>query len=570
MLLRNNVTNDNDANFDSIGDGVNIVDGPDADFFSIGGNLQIIGSTAYDTDVVGTAVSQHNGFLARAVAGTAVVRGTSGQPIKASGNRLRGLDVHAQRAVTVFGGEFDMNGNHSMGFGSGIGIVAVSHTQTVTLRDINARDNVSGGILGSARASAVVVERVAASDNNGGAYLIGATDIKVSYSDFSQNAAGLLLQGALDVELIDVTASDNWAGHGIEAFFVDPPRNIVHRNVIAVDNGEAGVEFKDVTSFTDHSGTYSRNDDGGIRLIDLQGSALLVNTTATENDADNDGLGDGLLLGDSEDDTDLLGARGNVVVRRSTFGDPTPRGPETQQRGINLFNRIGGDLELRQVRAFGNATEGVLADGANSVTVLNSRFEDNGRNGLEVRQIAGDAEFTRIHAENNGEAGIAVEGVTGNTAILKADSQRNARSGIRLLQLGNVEVYRTSANNSGGDGLLMQAVGDALIRNSEFQGNRDGLNFEQASDISIRRTSASANRRNGLLARVAGDLMADRSEFSHNGRDGIHIQLVGANTFTQVQATGNLDNGLECLGSGLTLIVGGLFAGNIGTDIIVC
>ena len=294
------------------------------------------------------------------------------------------------------------------------------------------------------------------------------SSVNVSNSQFNNNTGeGIELTNAGAVEFTSVTATGN-----------DP-----------------GTLINGATSFSDTDGNFSNNDDHGIQLIDISGNVTLIRTTADNNDADNDGIGDGLNATDGGD-ADTVAIGGNLLVQGARFRD-SGGANDHQENGVFVAS-ITGSATFQTVEAFGNEGDGVRIDaGGTGVTITNGVYAGNGANGIEVGQSGtGTGTLFDIGAANGNQGDGARIGVTGPVASVVVTGGwfgGNLDDGIDLnditgsATLTNVLVnFSGSGNDATGHGLEADSVVTLTIDGCTFGDNRgDGINGEASTTINV-------------------------------------------------------------------------------------
>src|SRR5262249_23932054 len=162
---------------------------------------------------------------------------------------------------------------------------------------------------------------------------------------------GLRTSNVLDVMVSHSSFVVN-AGNGL-TFLTNNIAAVVLTHVIADGNGQpdahgvrngAGVSVSHADSFADADGEYSGNADGGINLTDIWHDVTLTRTTADDNDADGDGVGDGLTA------THLLSTvaiGGALTATGVTFSDTDAGGTVVSQSYGMFVDGVVGAVTLR-------------------------------------------------------------------------------------------------------------------------------------------------------------------------------------------------------------------------------
>ena len=207
-----------------------------------------------------------------------------------SGHGLGAYGTTASAIVT--GGTF--NGND-------IGLDVAMMAGPVAISDVIATDNAQVGVNTSSISESVNILNVTAARNGTGLTALALGSLAVGDSSFDSNVnRGIIIRWIPDAITLD--------------------------NVTANLNTGPGVDVMTVHSFKDIDGTYTGNDDHGIHLLDIAGDVTLVRTTLDDNDADNDGTGDGVNASDGGDgDSVAIGGKFEGAAHRPGYRRRAPR-----------------------------------------------------------------------------------------------------------------------------------------------------------------------------------------------------------------------------------------------------
>ncbi len=317
--------------------------------------------------------------------------------------------------------------------------------------------------------------------------------VDINSSTFSGNAdEGVDIAVVGPVTITNTIASNN-AGEGI---------NIVNSGAVVMsgitaNSNDPGISVTNAPSYSLTNANVSDNDDHGIQLSNIAGDVTLIGVVANDNDADNDGIGDGL-------NADTIG--GSLLVQGSTFRDTTGFGnPTTHQiRGVSVDT----------------VTVDATFSGSNVVT---------GNQGFAG--VVGD--------------GVILGGVGGNLSITGGTYASNNGSGFIVSANvgGNLDVVGVNANDNIGDGLNVSGAitGTVDIGDSGFDGNTfDGIDLNGAGGLTtLNGVDASGNGDNGVELSNAADITFLAGTFDGNTGEGVNIFDAGAVDFTNVEANGN-------------------------------
>ena len=373
--------------------------GPDLGGFGAA-SLSVFGGT-YESTMPG---AQFGGIRAVEIAGETNLGpafGPGGGGLTVSGHTGSGVFLDAGMRTEIEGGTFSSNG-------TGIDIIGYGEVEvedaSATLNTVNGLfimgggpATVTGGTYNANGAAGMHFDALPlvtvnkgsglTADLNGtdGLFAMGFGELFVNGGSFSGNTTGLT------------------ATLGVNANF--------SQGVTATGNG-TGAFIDDVAEgFIDRDGNYSSNDDHGLHLRDIGGVAVLTGTTANDNDADFDGVGDGVTT------SKLLtpfSVGVDFVVEGGSFSDTDgPGGAAQQQNGISVLD-VGGFVfmvptngPLAETTATGNRRDGVKLGETSGVTVIRGDYSDNAGHGLDLGALFGGMlDVHGVTADRNGARGL--------------------------------------------------------------------------------------------------------------------------------------------------------------------
>ncbi|MBI3466526.1 MAG: right-handed parallel beta-helix repeat-containing protein, partial [Planctomycetes bacterium] len=310
VTLVRTTANNNDFDDDGDGDGVTII--------TLGGNLIVQGATF--RDLGGPADHQEFGLHAVDISDTSNVlfedSPGGGQQMFVDGNEGGGVRIDDGGADATFTNGFYINNGFDPTlfpfpfFELGDGISLALFTGAVNVTSVSANFNGGDGIellgvIGLPGPTGVLLLNTFASNNGGD---------------------GLHIADVLSPVTLSSGSFSNNVGEGIELLNVGP---VDFTGVFATGN-DPGALVNGAPSFVDTDGNFSSNADHGLQLLNIAGLVQLVRTTANDNDADNDGLGDGVNI-------DGLG--GDLSVEGATLLDSDQAGAGFhQQFGLAAVN----------------------------------------------------------------------------------------------------------------------------------------------------------------------------------------------------------------------------------------
>lgn len=355
---------------------------------------------------------------------------------------------------------------------------------------------------------------------------IGAPAENVFLSSFRVTGAddGISATGGVNLTLSDIEAIDN-SGDGID---LEGVGDVVLTNVVATGN-DPGLFINGGASLTDTDGVYSGNADHGIQVIDIAGDVTLTRTTLEDNDADNNGTGDGLNATDGADgDSTAIG--GNLIVRGAIARDTDAAGTTVHQQNGVFVEHLTGDATfedstgtVQSVTVTGNRTGGVhIATVGGSSSFTDGEYSDNGvstsiGSGIKLNSQlpAATATFADVTANRNASRGIWIIGFPGGAAFDGVTANENSE-GVIVVMGGDVEVKGDfNASHNSGTGLRLGTSGHVTVEEAEMTGNGlDGINIIGAGDIVVSGVDADGNSRFGFLASNASSVVIDGGVFS--------------------------------------------------------
>ena len=149
--------------------------------------------------------------------------------------------------------------------------------------------------------------------------------------------------------------------------------------------------------------------------------------------------------------------------------------------GIRLFDN-NGTLFVTDSIVRNNGGGGLLASGAadtgRTLTVDNSRFENNGGDGVSV--VGGRATITRSVASGNGGSGVSLANSVAN--ITWTTASHNGDYGFALVSVGAQMTLESSVARHNGIGLWV-ATGTARISRSVFTDNDIGIRNDSTGTL---------------------------------------------------------------------------------------
>lgn len=457
-------------------------------------------------------------------------------------NNNRGMFIDDAASVTV--ADSSISGNADFG----IRLVSVAGAVNLTnvMADNNFTDNliainvgsltVAGGsfsgslfagILVSGNSGAIQLTNVTADDNGDDGLRVngtGANAVTITGGTFDNN--GDIFLGGDGIDLRNV--GDVIFTGGVQAVGNDP-----------------GVLINTAASFSDTDGNFTGNDDHGIRLIDIAGDVTLVRTTLNDNDANNDGTGDGLNATDGAD-VDDVAIGGNLLVQGATITSTNP-GTTFQQTGISVDGVAGNATfedstgVVQSVTVTGNNLTGIeLTDVAGIVSLTNVTADSNDDGGLFVLG-AGAVTVTQGSYSTNNNTGLNIQDVTGTVTLdnVTADGNTGTAFGAFIGNASDVSVTAGSYSNNSSHGLALGNItGTATLTNAAATGNaEDGLNVQTAGTLVVSGGTYTSNTESGLDLLDVGDATLNNIDVSGNTLNSVLDTVTTVNFVTSAGTT---------------------------------
>ena len=342
-----------------------------------------------------------------------------------------------------------------------------------------------------------------------GLHVDGADSVSIFHGGFNQNQGdGVELNQVGDVILEDVNANAN-----------DP-----------------GLAISGASSLHVTDSAFNNNSDHGIQLQDIAGDVTIDKTQAYNNDADNNGVGDGLNVTDGSD-LDNVSVGGSLTVTDSKLNDTDRDGTLRNQIYGIYAEKVQGDVNLTNVRADGNLLDGVsIASAMSDVGVYESRFEHNGANGLEIEETGylggGFVTVVGARASHNGANGIGLSQIGADARVYETRSDDNGGNGLQFYHVsGTGYVADVVSLVNGASGVDVEnfdtftVTGATILKN----GNH-GIRTEHGGHVFVGDTQgfgevrASENVATGFLANDVADVTVQKAKFLRNSMGGMNVR----------------------------------------------
>ena len=445
----------------------------------------------------------------------------------------------------------------------------------------------------------ILLENVQTDGNgNFGIYFVSAGKVTLKNVNAYNNSAGTNNSGVYidnrnGTGTVSVTNS-TFKENGHNGLWILSHKNVMLNGISALDNGYYGVYVDNCdeslgvclgTGTVTVSGTlpnyFNRNIYDGLRILS-GGNIALSYFQANENDRY------GIYI-----HNDYSGRSGNVTINLSykpVLGTWQNTISDNLQGGLSLASF--GNILVDQCAAEGNTGNGFrldnhLAARAKSVTIKNSRFNENSQSGLII-ESQGNVSLYDVEANQNTlSRGVSIQNDYGSGKVsitgsgsTQRDFSGNGTEGIYIQSAGVVTLKNIYAvgNGRGADIDNESGIGKAVsINNADFSDSvsNEGLIVSSKGAITLTDVVSSGNLGAGAqlsnsTANSAQTVKITRGQFSNNQGTsfGLTINSLGTVTLNSIQASGNghygasidvcrYDSGLSiCLGNGGVTITG--------------
>jgi hypothetical protein len=463
---------------------------------------------------------------------------------------FNGSTLTTLQNLTIQGGWSGGNNTTVTGRSStDVSMVFVNWTGNITLNDIDiaAADNAGFGLFvdntGTVALNNVSVDNTPINTFGfgDGAVLNSTGNVNITNSEFDNNAGnGLQVQSGGMINLDTVSASNNT----LTGAFLDSCQYGSVTTGLCADNGT-------VTVTSGSSNLFNNNGFNGL-VVDAGGGIAIDHTQADDNDLN------GAVLTSADDD-----GTGNVTVAQSEFNG------NSNGTGLDAFT--DGSLGLTNVNAFSNGTGAILdtTSGVGAITVSNSNFGIDNTTGNTWTGLHAESgstiDLTNVVASDNGTNGayLQAEGnitVTGSTFDNNVHFNYPEDPGLYANSNGgNITLTNVNANgNVYGAGSVLNTNGTGMINVTGGQYNTNGTfgieAMSQDGDITLSNLTASFNMVKGayLATYGFGNIFVNNSIFVDNGSYGIYANTSeGDISLDTVTVTGD-----NITGYGAVLVAG--------------
>jgi len=143
--------------------------------------------------------------------------------------------------------------------------------------------------------------------------------------------------------------------------------------------------------------------------------------------------------------------------------------------GAGIFHDQGNtDLFITDTVSRDNGGDGLFVNGSGTavtVAIDNSRFENNGDDGIDIDTA--ESAVTRTLVARNGDKGIEQD--SGSMDIAWSTAAHNADAGILVQDIGRMTLESSVSRGNGGDGLHVAFLSIAVISNNVMTRNARGI-----------------------------------------------------------------------------------------------
>jgi Ca2+-binding RTX toxin-like protein len=465
-------------------------------------------------------------------------------------NEDSGLVLNNVGTVELLGVTASFNDNNAAG--SGGGVMINNATGLLTMNGGTYSNNGESGVTLNGGNGVQITGLTA--NNNGispgnhldGIRLINPGDVSISNTNLNANTEdGIHIENAGTVALDPVVSTNN----GIKGGGTD-----------------AGVYVAGALSFSDLGGTFSGNVSNGVELYDIAGDVTLTNTTAENNDSDNNGVGDGVHIGTI---FNAVAVGGNLTFNGGNY--LSTGGVNHQINGV-FVTSVFGTTQFNGTNASFNQGYGVdIQDGGGSAVQVNGGFYDfNGKSGIDFENNFGAISLNGITADSNaGNYGVELYNSTSLT-VSGGFFDGNKASGLKAYNFtSTIQITGGLFQFNGGDGIDLFNTGGVTITGANASNNDPGISINTAPSVTINAVIASDNVNGGIVVtNITNDVLLTNvtannndSDADFNG-DGVHATTIGGNfkvdggTFDDTDGQGVVKNQ-----------VFGVFVSGVGGDV---
>lgn len=263
----------------------------------------------------------------------------------------------------------------------------------------------------------------------------------------------------------------------------------------------------------------------------------------------------------------------------------------TDGAGFGLYIDTNGAITLDNVSVNGTASNGAYGEGAElystgDVNISDSEFDDNQGNGLQVTST-GNITLTNVSAVYNTLTGAYLDSClyenstpglcdgAGSVSVTNSVFNNNSSNGLTIDAGGAIVLNSVQANYNGLNGAYItgadaDGTGNILVQNSTFSSNGNGTGLDVYSDgnIALSNVIAQLNNFGAILDTTPGNgsVIVNLSDFSSNDWTGLHAESGDNIALTSVVASNNGANGAYLIANGDVAVITSQFNNNVHFD----
>lgn len=211
--------------------------------------------------------------------------------------------------------------------------------------------------------------------------------------------------------------------------------------------------------------------DGSIKTVsNVTISGLTIDGNKAHTSGDVDGFYTGPKPNSSTFDS-------NITLDRVEIHDVSRYGfdPHEQTRGLTISNSSSHN----------NGADGFTIDYASDVTLINNDAYNNGRHGFNIVTSSSNVHFQNNDAWGNGQSGITVQTGdnelrpwTQNISISGGHLHDNGRAGIEVRQVSGVSISDVWIDHNKAEGIILTGVNTATLSHNALQANGGTVRIE--------------------------------------------------------------------------------------------
>jgi hypothetical protein len=251
---------------------------------------------------------------------------------------------------------------------------------------------------------------------------------------------------------------------------------------------------------------------------------------------------DGFVIEATKADGVYIHTLGSITIHHTSVNNPGDGNADDGDDGFDLATEGGGSVTIDDSsaqHAHGNLGDGFQIVTSGGATLHNVQANDNvgtqDNVGINMPDSQGDITLDGVTANGNSEEGIYV--YTTGTIFLSGEASDN--SGFHGADLFTELGYGPVAQSS------TQQVNPAItVKGLTASGNADdGLIAQAGGDILVRETQANENDTRGMSLLSAGSVDLIDSHVENNVEQGVYIEAEEHVTITKASAIDNGDSG---------------------------